>query len=164
MLIIRDRRVSEDRWLHVPEGGGAEVAGDDGPVTVTLADWRLHRRALRRRAPPTGVRLGGGDDLDAVVPDLDAIDLVVFEFGAFTDGRAYSRARILRERHGYRGEIRAAGDVARDQLAFLERCGFDAFALRPGVDPEEALAAFDEITGAYQRAVDCVPARAEGRA
>ena len=79
---------------------------------------------------------------------------MVLEFPTFTDGRAYSYARTLRERYGYAGEVRATGDVLRDQLAFMQRAGFDAFELADAVDAGAALAAFDEFDGWYQRAVD----------
>jgi uncharacterized protein (DUF934 family) len=75
-------------------------------------------------------------------------------FPKFTDGRGYSTGRLLRERYGYRGELRAIGDIFRDQLLYLSRCGFDAFVLRPGEDPQAALAAFGDFSEAYQAAVD----------
>ncbi len=161
MRIIRDRRISEDHWLHVPEGARA---GGAGAVTVALQDWRRHRDALARRGPPVGVRLRAADDIEDIVGHLDVIDLVAFEFGSFTEGRGYSHARILRERHGYRGEIRARGDVSRDRLAFMERCGFNAFELRPDDAAEGALGAFSEISEVYQPAADTRPAIASRRA
>jgi uncharacterized protein (DUF934 family) len=75
-------------------------------------------------------------------------------FASFTDGRGYSLARMLRERYGYRGELRAIGDVLRDQIYYLSRCGFDAFALRADQKPEQALAALDDFSEAYQTSVD----------
>ncbi len=128
MRIIRDRRISESHWRHVPDGVLAEAQSTkpSGAIIVTLADWRRRRTELVRRAEPVGVRLGADDDLDEIVADLDSIALVALEFGSFTEGRVYTYARKLRQRHGYRGEIRAVGDVSRDRLAFMERCGFDA--------------------------------------
>ena len=76
------------------------------------------------------------------------------QFTSFTDGRGYSIGRLLRQRYGWRGELRAIGDVQRDQLFYLARCGFDAFALRDGEDVEVALAAFDDFSEAYQASVD----------
>jgi uncharacterized protein (DUF934 family) len=75
-------------------------------------------------------------------------------FTSFTDGRGYSIARLLRERYRWRGELRAIGDIQRDQLYYLHRCGFDAFDLRDGEDVETALAAFNDFSEAYQTAVD----------
>jgi uncharacterized protein (DUF934 family) len=117
MHIIRDRRITEDQWLHAPEGARADRCG---AVTVALADWRRHRAELVQRESPVGVRLCAADDLDEIAGHLDA---------------AYSHARILRERYGYRGEIRARGDVSRDRLAFMERCGFNAFEVRADSNP-----------------------------
>ena len=165
MHIIRDRRISEDHWLHVPEGARADRGG---AVTVALPDWRRQKAELARRESPVGVRLGGADDLDEIVEYLLVIDLIAFEFASFTEGRAYSHARILRERYGYGGEIRALGDVSRDRLAFMERCGFNAFEMRPDGDPvgvlENALDAFGEISEVYQPAADTRPAIASRRA
>jgi len=169
MHIIRDRRISEDHWLHVPEG---ERTNRDGAVTVALSDWRRHKAELASRESPVGVRLCAADDLDEIVEHLHDIDLIAFEFANFTEGRGYSHARILRERYGYRGEIRALGDVSRDRLAFMERCGFNAFELRPdagrGDAPanalERVLDAFGEISEVYQPAADARPAIASRRA
>jgi len=71
-------------------------------------------------------------------------------FPKYADGRGYSIGRLLRERHGYRGELRAVGEVARDHLQLLAQCGFDAFELRAGEDVEEALGAFEDLSESYQ--------------
>jgi uncharacterized protein (DUF934 family) len=76
------------------------------------------------------------------------------DFPVFRDGRGYSIGRLVRERYGYKGEIRAIGDVLRDQLTFMFRCGFDAYAVRADKDLHDALKAFDEFTVQYQGAVD----------
>lgn len=123
-----------------------------GTVSVPLARWQdpQQREALRFHNGRVGVRLSGADDVALLVDDLDRLELIVLEFSRFTDGRGYSQARRLRERYGYRGELRAVGDVLRDQLYFMVRCGIDAVELGPGQDPEQALAALDEITVHYQ--------------
>ena len=165
MQIIRDRRISESHWRHAPEGAlaDARIGKGHGAIVVTLADWRRQKNTLLRRAGPVGVRLGAGDDLDDILDDLDAIALVVLEFESFTDGRGYTQARRLRERHGYRGEIRAVGDVSRDHLAFMERCGFNAFELRTRGALRDALGAFGEISDVYQPAADAQPIIASRR-
>ncbi|MEX0638431.1 MAG: DUF934 domain-containing protein [Burkholderiales bacterium] len=94
--------------------------------------------------------LEASDDLGALAATLDRIKAIAVRFPAFGDGRGYSIARLLRERYGYRGELRAIGEVARDHLYFMAQCGFDAFQLREGEDPREALAAFDDFSEAYQ--------------
>ena len=80
--------------------------------------------------------------------------MIAVNFPQFTDGRGYSTARLLRERYGWKGEMRAIGDIQRDQLYYLSRCGFDSFLLNEGFDPQEALTAFNDFSEAYQTAVD----------
>jgi uncharacterized protein (DUF934 family) len=96
------------------------------------------------------VRLEPGDDPAAIAERLARVAWVEVHFPKFGDGRGYSIAKLLRERYGYRGELRAVGQVARDNLQFLERCGFDTFLLRDGEDPHEALRGFDDFSVAYQ--------------
>lgn len=163
MGIIRNRRIDGNPWRHAPEGAHAELAATHGPITVALADWLRHRDALIGRRAPTGVRLRAADDAGVLVEHLHVIPMIAFEFASFAEGRAYSQARMLRERHGYRGEIRAMGDVSRDRLAFMERCGFNAFELRSGDRPDEALRALDEISDVYQPAADARQAIAARR-
>jgi len=100
------------------------------------------------------VRLTNTDPVADLAPDLDRLELIVLEFPKFTDGRAYSQARLLRERYGYRGELRAAGNVLRDQLLFMQRCGFDAFELTQGQPVQAWVAATNEFTVFYQPAGD----------
>ena len=100
------------------------------------------------------LRLEPGDDLAKVAERLGAVARVEVNFPKFTDGRGYSIARLLRERHGYQGELRAVGDVQRDQLFYLARCGFDAFLLRDGQDAGESIAALNDFSEAYQASVE----------
>ena len=94
------------------------------------------------------VRLEPADDPASI--SLEGVGRVEVSFPKFGDGRGYSIARLLRSRHGYRGELRAVGHITRDLLFFLESCGFDAFELREGEDPREALASFGDFSEAYQ--------------
>ena len=103
--------------------------------------------------PPDMAVLEAGDDPASLVDALDGLTTIAVRFPAFGDGRGYSIGRLLRERYGYRGELRAIGAVARDHLYFMAQCGFDAFELRAGEDPREALAAFDDFSDGYQATV-----------
>ena len=100
------------------------------------------------------LRLEPTDDLASVADRLGRVARVEVNFPKFGDGRGFSIARLLRERYGYRGELRAVGQVGRDHLFYLESCGFDAFLLRDGEDPEEALAAFNDFSESYQASVE----------
>jgi len=101
----------------------------------------------------TAVRIEAGDDARALLPMLDRLSLVEVSFPSFRDGRGYSSARILREA-GYRGELRAAGDVLVDQIAFMRRCGFDSFAPDAPIDPAVLAAALARYPAVYQPAAD----------
>ena len=82
--------------------------------------------------------------------DVAALPVIAVDFPRFADGRGYSIARLLRDRHEYKGELRAVGDIARDQLYFLHQVGFDAFVLREGKDAQDALASLRDFTDGYQ--------------
>jgi uncharacterized protein (DUF934 family) len=113
------------------------------------------RRVVANPPSPEGevIRLEPQDDPAAVVARLAKAARVEINFPKFGDGRGFSIARLLRERYGYKGELRAVGQVARDHLYYMEQCGFDAFLLREGEDVAEALAAFDDFSEAYQASV-----------
>jgi len=99
------------------------------------------------------LRLEPTDDPAAFAEQLGRAARVEVNFPKFGDGRGYSIGRLVRERYGYRGELRAVGHITRDLLFYLESCGFDAFELRPGEDPQAALAGFDDFSEAYQASV-----------
>jgi len=99
------------------------------------------------------LRLEPSEDPAAVAERLARASRVEVHFPKFGDGRGFSIGRLLRERYGYKGELRAVGHITRDHLFFLESCGFDAFELREGEDPHAALAAFDDFSEAYQASV-----------
>jgi uncharacterized protein (DUF934 family) len=101
-----------------------------------------------------GVLLNPDDDPLLLEPGVARLQVVAIAFPVFTDGRGYSLARLVRERLGFRGELRAVGDVQRDQIFYLLRCGFDAFALGAGKQLDEALGAFEDFTEAYQAGAD----------
>jgi uncharacterized protein (DUF934 family) len=150
MQIIRDRVIVEDDFVHVADG--AELPASGKPI-VTLSRFLKERETLLTRFPSVGVRVPS-DKLPTDVPDLAKLALIAIEFPKFTDGRGYSIGRMLRDRHGFTGELRAVGWVLRDQLFYLERCGFNAFEMKPGKPLESGLQAFKELTVTYQAAVD----------
>jgi uncharacterized protein (DUF934 family) len=150
MQIIRDRSIVEDDFVAVADASELPTTGK--PI-VTLAQWTKEGASLLARYPVIGVRVAS-DKLPNDIPDLGKLALVAIEFPRFTDGRGYSLARMLRQRHGFTGELRAVGWVLHDQLSYLERCGFTAFELKPGKSLVSALDAFGELTVSYQATVD----------
>ncbi len=146
--LIRNRSVVEDNWLVLQ---AEDTLPADGDVLVPLAMWKEQPASMGDRSGSTGVWLAPEDDpADIGHPPM----LIAVHFPAFTDGRGYSTARLLRQRYGFAGELRAIGDVLRDQLHELARCGFDSFALRQDQDPAEALRAFDDFSESYQAGAD----------
>ena len=146
--LIRNGEIVDDGWQWI-DAGEAQLAARleaGGRFVLPLAAWLAHRASLDPAC--AGVWLGPDDEPEAVLPWLADIPLIAIRFPVFTDGRGYSLARLLRSRYGYTGELRAVGDVLRDQLYFLQRCGFDAFQLRADQSPEEALAAFQDYSWA----------------
>ena len=151
MRIIRDRALVDDSFVHVADGGELPEQGD---LILSLERYRELRPALQQRGGRIGVRLRSDQEAKAVADVLSELVLVAVEFPGFKDGRGYTTARLLRERFGFRGELRAVGDVLRDQLYYMERCGFNAFELKAGKDIDGALQAFAEFSVTYQGATD----------
>ncbi|MBC8749663.1 uncharacterized protein (DUF934 family) [Paraburkholderia sp. WC7.3g] len=161
--IIKNRAIVNDDWSVVrPAEDGALPAVSElpaGKVIVPLALWQAERDALvaARQAADIGVWLAPDNEPADIVSDFDKLALIAVDFPVFRDGRGYSIGRLLRERYGYTGELRAIGDVLRDQITFMFRCGFDAYALRADKDINDALKAFDDFSVQYQGAVDTSP-------
>jgi uncharacterized protein (DUF934 family) len=155
MALIRDGKIdAADDWRHAT---GAEELDHDGPIFAGLAEWRGEFRRLKARNRPTGLRLQSHESLEEAEDLLAHVDAIALDFPKFTDGRAYSNARILRERFGFTGEIRAVGEVLPDQVLLMARCGFDAYELPKGADVESYLRAFEAFGIFYQPATDTRP-------
>jgi uncharacterized protein (DUF934 family) len=146
MQIIKDREIVEDNWTHLDDE--AELAA--GNISVSLARWQEQHETLAHHEGGLGIRLSGDDPLDEIVPDLEHFSLVVLLFPAFTDGRCYSYARLLRDRYGFKGEIRAQGDVLYDQLFYMSQCGINSFELANPNRLTNAIKAFDDFSESYQ--------------
>jgi len=125
MPIIRNGRIEENEWVSLA-GTEAGALSRDTPVVAGLAEWKAGRETLIANFDRRAVRLENADAVEEIADDLDFIDAVILLFPKFNDGRAFSQARLLRERYGYTGEIRATGHVIQDLFLFLQRCGVDA--------------------------------------
>ena len=124
MTVFRDGRETPDEWTRVADG---EPLPADKHIVLTKARLIADREVLRGRNAPYGVVLASGDTLDGIAEDLPRLSLVVLDIPRYADGRLYSIARLLRERHSFAGEIRASGDVLSDQIMLLHRVGVDTF-------------------------------------
>lgn len=123
--LMKDGRLVEDRWRTLAAGEEVPI---DGHAILPLARWRAEQAALPRGVP-LGILVAPTDTLEPETDDLARLAVIALEFPRFADGRAYSTARRLRETHGWRGELRATGDVLLDQIPLMLRAGFDAFEI-----------------------------------
>ncbi len=157
MPLLKNGRPVEDVW--VPVGDDDDLP--DSPAIFSLERWQRDREALRGHNRPLGIRLLPGQSPAEIAGDLPRFALVVLEFPVFKDGRPFSYARLLRDRYGFTGEIRASGHILRDQYQFLHRCGVDALEVSDTIDGETAAQHWQqaqaEISVAYQPATDGAP-------
>jgi uncharacterized protein (DUF934 family) len=154
--IIKGREVVADDWsvLRLDEGQSVgDVIVPEGKVIVPLAVWELQKALLADRAQ-IGVWIGSDERPEVLKGQLDRFAVVAIDFPKFTDGRGYSIAYNLRMRLGYTGELRAIGDVLRDQLFQMQRTGFDAFATRQDRNINDALKGLTDFSEVYQSSVD----------
>jgi uncharacterized protein (DUF934 family) len=131
MRLVKSGHVIDDAYVRVADDAPIPTGV---PVIVSAARFLADAPAIAGRAAPTGVQWPNNRKVAELVPYLDRLALVALDFPKFRDGRAYSQARLLRETYGFRGELRATGDVLRDQFIFLVRAGFDAFEVKKDAD------------------------------
>jgi uncharacterized protein (DUF934 family) len=144
----------DDPWLSVKD---EEPLPDTGAVVVTLVRFQANRDQLLARATPLGLRLKSDQAPSLIAGDVERFDVIALEFPKFTDGRALSAARLLRERYGYRGELRAVGNVLRDQYLFMDRCGIDSIEIADEANVAGYLESLGEFSIWYQPAADQRP-------
>ena len=161
MPLLKHGRIVEDPWRHLDD---AEPLPPDAPATVSLTRWRAEGEMLLGRGGRIGLRLPNDASPLALAGDIGAFGLIALAIPPFTDGRAYSQARLLRGRLGFTGELRATGNVLRDQLLFMRRCGVDAFEVGDRACAENWPAALAEFDLFYQPAEDGSPWIARRRA
>jgi uncharacterized protein (DUF934 family) len=144
--LIKDRQITDDAWTLVRD---AEAGAPAGPAILPLALWKTLRDS--RAAADTGVWLAPADDPAELAGAVAELPVIAVDFPQFADGRGYSIGRLLRERYGFAGELRAIGDVLRDQLYPLEQVGFNAFSLREDRDPAKDIAGLHDFSLGYQQ-------------
>lgn len=151
--VILDGRIAANEWLSLADDAALPAAGK---VIVSLKRFRAECAALDASALAVGVRIPNTEDVATLAQELAGQPLIAVEIPKMADGRAYSQARVLRERYAYRGEIRAQGDVLHDQLLHMSRCGINAFELRADQDAQDCVRAFSDYDLAYQRGADAI--------
>lgn len=155
MPLLKSGQIIEDMWLDITD---EQTIPEHGDIIVSLERWLNEGDTLRSYEGKLGLRLKNDQSPAQVADDLDAFDVFVLEFPKYTDGRAYSAARLLRDRYGFQGEIRASGDVLIDQYGMMQRCGFNAYEIGDNADVPAWQAAEKRISSHYQSAADGVAA------
>ncbi len=153
-IVYHDGTIRPDDWIIVPvpaEGESLELPA--GRCLIPAELWLAGREHYQGN-PKVGVWLDSHEEPEMLDGLVNELPLIAVNFPKFSDGRGYSSARLLRERYGYRGELRAIGDVLLDQLQFMKRCGFDSYALRPDKDITKAPRCLQFFSNAYQAATD----------
>ena len=144
--LVKNNRVSNDNWQLVAKG---ETIPTTGKVLVNVADW-----SDELSARGAGLWLDSDQPPEQIRADVNSLPLIAINFPVFTDGRGYSYASLLRKELAYTGELRAIGDVLRDQMFYMQRCGFDAFAVREDHNADAAIASLSDFDNCYQAAAD----------
>lgn len=155
-MIIKNKAIVADDWVVVrlnDQESAENVNVAAGKVIVPLQVWLKQRDVLRQRAE-IGVWLASDERTEVLKDDINRFSVIAVDFPKFSDGRGYSIAYNLRARLGYTGELRAIGDVLRDQLFYMQRVGFDAFAPRPDRKIEDALKGLSDFSEVYQTSFD----------
>ncbi|HUB84961.1 MAG TPA: DUF934 domain-containing protein [Rhizomicrobium sp.] len=150
MPLIKDGAFAENAYTSVAD----DAALPDGAAVVSFARFQKERDALLARNAPLGVILKSAESPELLGEDVNRLSLIVLEFPVFRDGRAFSWARMLRERLKFTGEIRGTGHFLYDQIAFMHRVGFDAWDVADGFTLEQFHRALTEMTNVYQPSAD----------
>jgi uncharacterized protein (DUF934 family) len=154
MVLVKNGKPISDDWRHLED---SDPLPESGRVTVSWTRWIAEREGLNRPAAELGVRAANTVAANDLGADAARFGLVVLTFPSFSDGRAFSQARVLRSRFNYAGELRATGGVLRDQLQFMQRCGFDTFEVPERALTEDWFQALSEFDLFYQPAEDNRP-------
>lgn len=154
--LIKNGAIADNNWTVLKDATGPEIlqAVPGRNFIVPLSFWRQYADEMADYSGQFALWLDSNENVNDIGPQLHDFPLIALNFPVFSDGRSYTNARELREQLAYKGEVRAIGDVLRDQLFYMSRCGFDAFLLRHDQDPEACLAAFRDFHTGYQASVD----------
>jgi len=149
--LLKDGSIVDNSWQLV--SADSETV-PEGNVLLSVRHWQGSRQTLSNHVGEIGLWLDSHEEIEPLADEIVDIPVIAINFPKFVDGRGFSAARLLRERYGYRGELRAIGQIIRDQLFLMQRCGFNAFQFSSEIDLAEASKSLCDFTDAYQVAVD----------
>ena len=151
MALIKNGKLVEDAFVRLDDDAALPA---DGAVLVSLERWQADRDGLLKRSAPVGLVLKSDQRPEFIGDGLEQLAVIALEFPAFRDGRAYSYARLLREKYAYQGELRAVGDILLEQLHYMVRTGFDAFEIESADPLGDFTTAADDFSVWYQPTAD----------
>ena len=154
MALLKNGKLVKDLWRILEDG--EDPLRVENPL-ISLGTWKANKDSLGDLNRPLGIRLQAEEPAEEIGASMDRFSLIAVDFPIFSDGRGLSSARLLRERYGYQNELRAIGDIRRDQYLFLLRCGFDSFEVKEEIDLDEWSNAAKEVSVFYQPATDESP-------
>ncbi|MFT5322088.1 MAG: hypothetical protein ACI934_002251 [Pseudohongiellaceae bacterium] len=154
--LIKDGQVTDNTWDFIEKESdlSSVLSRASEQVLVPLSLWQEHKSDLQASEKDIGVWLDSDDDTYELGSDALDLPLIALNFPVFMDGRSYSSAAILRKRIGYKGELRAVGEILRDQLFYMKKCGINSFEISDSVKLEDALAAFSDFSNSYQSTIE----------
>ncbi|MFL2855079.1 MAG: DUF934 domain-containing protein [Pseudohongiellaceae bacterium] len=154
--LIKNGELIQDNWTVLREATGPDIltAVPGKNFIVPLDFWKMYQAKLESYFGDIAIWLDSDENVNDIGSDLKQFALIALNFPVFSDGRSYTNARELRQHLNYEGEIRAIGDVLRDQMFYMARCGFDSFEIRHDQDPDVCLTAFNDFQTGYQSAID----------
>lgn len=156
LRLIRNGVLEADLW-QFDDAASLTLPPDEAHWMITLDSWKTNQDALHLRKNPVAILVPSSTEPNDFLPlrehDINTLSIafIAIGFPSYTDGRGFSLAQILRNQYGWRGELRAVGDVLIDTIHYLARCGFDSFLVKEGHDPELALKSFETFTVHYQK-------------
>ena len=154
--LIKNGELIQDNWTVLREATGPDVltAVPGKNFIVPLEFWKMYQDKLEDYFGDIAIWLDSDENVNDIGSDLRQFTLIALNFPVFSDGRSYTNARELRQHLNYEGEIRAIGDVLRDQMFYMARCGFNSFEIRHDQDPDACLSAFNDFQTGYQSSID----------
>ena len=154
--LIKNNAIVENEWALLDKDTTLSevLVHPSENLLIPVNLWLSGKADLQESGKTFGVWLDSNESPDLISIDVDYLQLIALNFPTFMDGRSYTNAATLRQRYAYKGELRAIGDVLRDQLFYMKRCGFDSFEIRDEVKDEDALSAFNDFSTNYQATVE----------
>lgn len=153
--LLKDGKVIDNPWQIIEANDEADQeALPSGDILVPLSMWLNNQSVLENHSGAVGLWINGGEEIEGIAQSIVTAPVIAINFPKFVDGRGFSVARLLRDRYGFKGELRAVGQIIRDQLFFLKRCGFNAFEFDSEIDLDEGAQSLADFSDAYQVAAD----------